>query len=229
MTPEQIIGYYVNRLRQGGAQHVDEYETRLRQNAGSRANLNNYLSEAVAALMLLDYGADVSMQDRPDLAVTLNGERFYAEVKHFNRKMQDDLNDEAERNAPPFEFVRLEDTTAREGKSPYRQIADVAIKKADQYREDEMNLLIIDSDSETLHLMARSGAQEFSDDKHSAPRTSPLHRLNGIMLISSLVGVRGGPWNVDFALTRCPARRMSCRLLRALAEVQLGIVRPKLG
>ena len=136
MTPEQIIGYYVNRLRQGGAQNVDEFETRLRQNAGSRANLNNYLSEAVAALMLLDYGADVSMQDRPDLAVALKGERFYAEVKHFNRKIQDDLNDEAERNAPPFEFVRLEDTRAREGKSPYRQIADVAIKKADQYRED---------------------------------------------------------------------------------------------
>jgi len=36
--------------------------------------------------MLLDYGADVSMQDRPDLAAVLRGERFYAEVKHFSRK-----------------------------------------------------------------------------------------------------------------------------------------------
>jgi hypothetical protein len=113
-------------------------------------------------------------------------------------------------------------------RSPYRQIADVSYKKADQYREGEINLLIIDSDSETLYLMARSGAQEFSDDKHHAPRTSPLHRLNGIMLISPLVGVRSGPWNVDFALTRCPARRMSFRLLRALAEIKLGTVRPKL-
>ena len=42
-----------------------------------------------------------------------------------------------------------------EGESTYRQIADVAIKKADQYREGEINSLIIDSDSETLHLMAR--------------------------------------------------------------------------
>jgi hypothetical protein len=117
--------------------------------------------------MLLDYGADVTMQDRPDLAAVLRGERFYAEVKHFNRKAQDDLNDAAVRNAPEFEFVLQADTTRIEGKSAYRQIADVAIKKTDQYREGEINILIIDSDSETLHLMARSGAQEFS---HSCPK-----------------------------------------------------------
>lgn len=228
MTPDQIIDYYVTRLRAGGTHNVGEYETRLRQNAGNLPNLNNYLSEAVAALMLLDYGAEVTMQDRPDLAAVLKGERFYAEVKHFNRKAQDDLNDEAERTAPEFEFVLLEDTTRTEGKSPYRQIADVAIKKADQYREGEANILIIDSDSETLHLMARSGAQEFSDDKQREPPESPLHRLNGIMLITSLVGVRGGPWNVDFALTRSPARRMSFRLLRALAGIKMGTVRGKL-
>jgi len=227
-TPDQIIGYYVNRLREAGAHNVGEYETRLRQNAGNLPNLNNFLSEAVAALMLLDYGADVTMQDRPDLAAVVKGERLYAEVKHFNRKTQDDLNDQAVRNAPEFEFVLLEDTTRTEGKPTYRQIADVAIKKADQYREGEINILIIDSDSETLHLMARSGAQEFSDDKHCEPRDSPLHRLNGIMLITSLIGVRGGHWNVDFALTRCPARRMSFRLLRALAEMKMETVRAKL-
>ena len=185
MTTNEIIDYYASCLRERGAHNVDEYEGRLRSNAGSGANLNNYLSEAAAALMLLGYGAEVTMQDRPDLAAVLKGERFYAEVKHFNRKTQDDLNDDALRNTPEFEFVRLEDTARSEGKTPYRQIADVAIKKADQYREGEINILIIDSDSETLHLMARSGAQEFSDDKQLAPLDSPLHRLNGIMLMTS--------------------------------------------
>jgi hypothetical protein len=228
MTPAQIIGYYVDRLQAAGAHNVNAYEARLRQNAGNVPNLNNYLSEAVAALMLLEYGAEVNMQDRPDLAVVLKGERFYAEVKHFNRKKQDDLNDDAERSAPEFEFIRLGDTTRSEGKSPYRQIADVAIKKADQYREGEINILIIDSDSETLHLMARSGAQDFNDDKQREPLGSPLHRLNGIMLITSLIGVRGGPWNVDFAITRRPARCMSFRLLRALVEIKMGTIRAKL-
>ena len=68
MNPDQIIAYYVSRLRDSGAHNVDEYESRLRSNAVSLANLNNFLSEAAAALMLLDYGADVTMQDRPDLA-----------------------------------------------------------------------------------------------------------------------------------------------------------------
>jgi hypothetical protein len=75
--------------------------------------------------------------------------------------------------------------------------------------------------------MARSGAQEFSDDKQRAPLDSPLHRLNGIMLITSLLGARSGHWNVEFAVTRCPARRMSFRLLRALAEIKMGTARGK--
>jgi hypothetical protein len=228
VTPEQIIGYYVQRLREAGARNVDEYEGRLRSNAGSVANLNNFLSEAAAALMLLANGAEVTRQDRPDLAAVLKGERFYAEVKHFNRKTQGDVNDEALRNAPEFEFVRLEDTAGIEGKTPYRQIADVAIRKANQYRDGEINILIIDSDSETLHQMARSGAQEFSDDKQHAPPDSSLHRLNGIMLMTLMVGVRGGAWNVDFAITRGPTKRMSFRLLRALAKIRLGQVRGKL-
>ena len=33
---------------------------------------------------------------------------------------------------------------------------------------------------------------------------------------------------MDFAITRCPARRMSFRLLRALAEIRMGKVRDKL-
>jgi hypothetical protein len=227
MTPDEIIRYYAHRLRTEGAHNVDEYEARLRQNACSVPSLNNFLSEAIAALMLLDHGAEVTMQDRPDLAVVLRGEPFYSEVKHFNRKRQDDLNDERERNSRALEFVLLEDSSRTEGKSPYRQIADVAIAKAGQYREGEINVLIIDSDSDTLDLMARSGAQEFSDDKEREPSNSPLHRLNGIMLITSMIGVRGGPWNVDFAITRAPARRMSFRLLRALAEIRMGRIMAK--
>jgi hypothetical protein len=66
VTTDEIIAYYVGRLRTAGAHNVGEYEARLRQNAPSVPSLNNFLSEAVAALMLLDYGAEVTMQDRPD-------------------------------------------------------------------------------------------------------------------------------------------------------------------
>ena len=176
--------------------------------------------------MLLDYGADVTMQDRPDLAAVLKGEIFYAEVKHFNRKAQDDLNDQAARNAPELEFVRLEDPTRTEGKSAYQQIADVAIRKADQYREGEINILIIDSDSETLHLMARSGAQEFSDDKEREAPESPLDRLNGIMLIDRwCVFAEGRGTSISRVhLAEFELRGEVCRLVSFLDVLKEGTI-----
>ena len=222
MTAEDVIIHYVDRLRRAGAGNVDEYEARLRSNAKSLPTFNSFISEAVAALMFLEYGADVTMRERPDLAVTLGGQKFYAEVKHFKRKIQDDVNDEALRNAPEFEMICVQDTTFIEGVTAYRQIADVAAKKANQYVDGELNILIIDSESDLLHLMARSAAQEFSDMKRGMPPDSPLHRLNGIMVITSLFGVGRRRWNVDFAVTREPARRFGFRLLRVLAEIKVS-------
>jgi len=202
MTDQQAIDYYVDRLRAAGARGVDGYEKTIRNNSRNEKQVLNFLSEAIAALMFLEHGAEVTMRDKPDLDVTLRGESFYAEVKHFNRKEQDDLDDEALRNAPEYEFVPVGDTVPTEGKSSYRQIANVAIRKADQYIEGAVNILVIHSDSEALHLMCSSGANEFSDEMKATPHDSPLRRLHGIMLINCLIGCRGGPWNVEFAITK---------------------------
>jgi hypothetical protein len=43
VTPEQIIGYYVQRLREGGAHNVDEYEARLRNQIDRRRFLHSFL------------------------------------------------------------------------------------------------------------------------------------------------------------------------------------------
>lgn len=224
MDVVQIIKHSVSRLCDAGAQNVDDYERRLWQNAGTLQQIENYLSEASVALMFLSYGATVSMRDRPDLAVELSGEKFFAEVKHFKRKRQDNLNDDAEdTSCGDDELILLEDPTVLEGRTAYQQIADVAKKKAKegQYLEGEINLLVIDSASETLDLQIKSGANEFSCEKRNAPESSPLHYLNGIMVMNSGVAMRGGPWNVEFALTRCPARKINFRLLRALAAIKL--------
>ncbi len=217
----EAINYYVTRLRAAGARDVDAYEKTVRNNSGNESQVLNFLSEAITALMFLEQG-DVLMRDKPDLFVTLRGESFYAEVKHFNRKEQDDLDEEEERNAPEFEFVRVGDTVPKEGKTPWRQIADVAISKASSYIEGAVNVLVIHSDSDTLHLMCESGANEFSDDMKLAPPDSPLRRLNGIMLINCLMGFRGGPSNVEFAVTKYPWQQMSVRLFEALAEIRTG-------
>ncbi len=216
------IDYYVTRLRAAGGLDVDAYEKTVRNNSGNASQVLNFLSEAIAALMFLEHRASVLMRDKPDLLVTLWGESFYAEVKHFNRKEQDDLDEEAERNAPEFEFVKVGDTVPKERKTPWRQIADVAIDKASSYIEGAVNLLVIHSDSDALHLMCESGANEFSEDMKSTPPDSPLRRLNGIMLINCLMGFRGGPWNVEFAVTKYPWQQMSFRLFQALSEIRTG-------
>ena len=77
-----------------------------------------------------------------------------------NREARRGINklclDTRKMGAPPLRIPRrAAGNGAGGGESRYRQIADVAIKKADQYREGEINSLIIDSDSETRHLMAR--------------------------------------------------------------------------
>jgi hypothetical protein len=217
----QAIDFYVTRLRAAGARNVDAYEKTVRNNSGNESQVLNFLSEGITALMFLEHG-DVLMRDKPDLLVTLRGESFYAEVKHFNRKEQDDLDEEAERNAPELEFVRVGDTVPKEGKTPWRQIADVAINKESSYIEGAVNLLVIHSDSDALYGMCESGANEFSDDMMSTPPDSHLRRLNGIMLINCLMGFRGGPSNVEFAITKYPRQQMSFRLFEALAEIRTG-------
>jgi hypothetical protein len=78
-------------LRNAGAIDIDFYELNLRQNASNRAQVINHLSEAKVALMFLENGAKVTMQDRPDLKIEWMGVVFYAEVKHFNRKSRTSL------------------------------------------------------------------------------------------------------------------------------------------
>lgn len=215
------IDYYVTRLRAAGARGVDTYEKMVRNNSGKESQVLNFLSEAVTTLMFLEHG-DVLMRDKPDLFVKLRGESFYAEVKHFNRKEQDDLDDEAERNAPELELVRVGDTVPKEGKTTWRQIADVANSKQGSYIKGAVNVLVIHSDSDALYGMCESGANEFSDDMKSAPLDSPLRRLNGIMLINCLMGFHRGPSNVEFAVTQYPCQQMSVRLFEALTEIRTG-------
>lgn len=75
--------------------------------------------------------------------------------------------------------------------------------------------------------MAKFGTSEFSDAKQYEPRDSPLHRLNGIMLMTSLAGGGGACWNVEYAETRSPARRMRFQLV-CIARNEVGRIRQRL-
>ena len=87
--------------------------------------------------MFLRNGWHVEMRERPDLMLERDGDIIYAEVKHFHRKLQDQLDEQA-MNAETQDdlLMPIGDTVDLEGAPAWRQIADVAAKKISQYVEN---------------------------------------------------------------------------------------------
>jgi hypothetical protein len=152
------IDKHITQLRGAGAAGLDEYETRLRYNAGNPDTLANLFCEGRAALMFLHNGWQVALRERPDLQLGLHGDVVYAEVKRFCEKKQDRLNEQAMSDTSDDFLVRLDDPTQTEGKTAWEQMVDVAIKKAPVYMEGAANILVFESASECLDLMVNSGS-----------------------------------------------------------------------
>jgi hypothetical protein len=216
------IDHAASILRRSGARGVDSYELKLKNNYRNSNQVVNHLSEARVALMFIDNGARVTMRDSPDLMIEWRGETFYAEVKHFRRKEQDEIDEEAMRNASGVLVGPLGLTEKLEDRKPYEQISDVARRKKGQYIDGAINILVIDSASESLDLMAKSGANEYSEEIRKAPHDTQLQRLHGIMIINIGGTVGGAPSNVDFGITQPGFRTMSFELARALESIRVG-------
>jgi hypothetical protein len=222
LRPMMDIGGHVAQLRNAGADGLDQYETRLRNNADNPDALANLFCEGLAALMFLHDDWQVTLRERPDLQLGLHGDVVYAEVKRFCEKKQDRLNEQAILNAPDDFLVRLDDPTQTEGKSAWEQIVDVAIKKASVYVEGASNILVVVSDSECLDLMVSSAVHEY-DERALESGDSRLRRLNGIMLVNrGRTSGRPIPSNVEFCQTQHEAVPLNERLATALGSILRG-------
>lgn len=215
------IEYASSALRTAGALDVDAYEQKLRQNSPNPAQVINHLSEARVALMFLGNGAQVTMRDRPDLRIGWFGIVFYAEVKHINRKAQDEL-DEVAMISSHGKLVPIGDTSRIERRHPYEQPYDVAVKKSSTRIDAAVNILVVDSCSESMEpagAMAQSAASMCDEELRKNPHDSALRKLHGIMLITSWGSVGRNSRNVAFAMTKYAAPPMSLKLIQALDSV----------
>jgi len=204
-SAEQCIRKIINILRAEGAGGLDQYEERLKSNAGNEPALNALFCEARAAIMFLDNRFQVVMRERPDLQVGLGKEIAYAEVKCFWEKEQDRLDDEAMRMATNSNLmVPIGNLVPTEGKEAWQQITDVAMNKVDQYMDGAPNILVVVSHSDALTLMAATAVHAY--DAQVARTNDPrLRQLNGIMLVNSEIGFgQRGPWNVEYCQTASP-------------------------
>ncbi len=218
------IEHAASTLRSAGALDVDVYELKLRQNAPSPTQVINHLSEARVALMFLENGAQVTMRDSPDLKIEWIDAMFYAEVKHINRKKQDEL-DEASMRIAHHKLVRVGDTHPIEKRHPYEQLYDVARKKSPKCIDGALNILVIDSSSESMEpadATARSAARMCDEELIKTPHDSALRRLHGIMLITSWGSVGRNSRNVAFAMTKYALPPMSLKLIQALESIGRG-------
>jgi hypothetical protein len=214
-------------LRHHGAKNVDQYEQKLRSFGSNEQKIFELLSEARSALLFLRNGWGVAMRDRPDLMLTFEGQTIYAEVKHINEKETDRRDEIAMAAAGLSEFVRIGDVFADEGDHAYQQMCAIAIKKEPQYLDDEQNILIFVSYSESLDLMLRSSVNEFDDAVQIAGAGSPLRKLGGMMMFSNIYGPSTGFSNVVFCPTSFPLKPVSDKLVSALGWGQLAWNHPR--
>jgi|SRR5208337_2594447 len=216
------IDKHVAQLKNADAAGLEQYERKLRNNAGNEGILTDLFCEGRAALMFLHKGWQVTLRDSPDLQIILDGEVAYAEVKRFRQKKQDKLNEQAMSDAPDGMLVRLGDPTETEGSHAWEQIAKVAIEKASQYKEGFANILVVESDSECLDLMLCSAVREYDETVFGSSHDSPLRRLSGIMLVDK-DRISFGPthYNVEFCQTQHAAAPLTERLATALNNIRL--------
>lgn len=202
---------------------IQQYETKLRDNAVNEGKLEDLLSEGRAAAMFLDHGWQVVLRDSPDLQITFDGDVIYAEVKRFRQKEQDKLNDEAMSGVSGRSLALMPDVTESEGMAAWEQCVQVAIKKASQYMEGAANILVVESDSDCLELTASSIVREY-DSKAFASTDRRLRRLDGIMLVNKGWATCGAfPSNVEFCQTRYVSVPLGDRVATALrSSIRLG-------
>jgi hypothetical protein len=216
------IGGHVAQLRNAGAGGLEQYEARLRHNAGDPDTLANLFCEGEAALMFLRSGWQAALRERPDLQLGWGGELLYAEVKRFCEKEQDRLNDRAMQEAPDDLLVRLDDPTETEGKTAWEQMVDVAIRKAPVWMEGAVNILVFENDSECLDLMVNSAVHEY-DERVPESDDLRLRRLNGMMLVNrGRISGRPIPSNVEFCQTQHAAVPLNERLAAVLGSILAG-------
>jgi hypothetical protein len=219
-----IIPRLITELRKEGIAGLPEYERKLRNNAGNIEVFKDHLFEADAALMFSCHGFKVTMRDKPDLRIELDGEVAYAEVKHFREKERDQIDEQAMRDSEDLVPTGILTPTERyeawkqlAGCEPSEDYKGVAIGKVNQYKEGAPNILVIATDSNSVDgSILPTAVHLYNGQAFSDPC---LRKLNAFMLIDQWVELRANR-NVYFCQTAYATTPMSSKLIDALTSIQ---------
>ena len=150
-------------------------------------------------------GCSVTIRKRaepPDLALRFNNEQFYAEVKHFRLKKQDQYSD----TVPPA----------------WEQVYNVAKDKTKQYKEHFSNILVIENNDDRIEELDIPTAIDRINQDVRSGECPGFARLNGILLISLDWYNISQKRKVYFYPTSNPAVSFSRELFFLLDDIRLG-------
>jgi len=188
-----------------GKAHVEgvpEYIKRLQNNSSSDDVFQDLRLEGRAALMFRQAGCGVSIQESPDLALKFNNEQFYAEVKHFRLKKQDQYGD----TVPPA----------------WEQVYNVAKNKIKQYKKLSSNILVIENNDDRIEDLDMPRAIDSINEDVRSGKCPGLARLNGILLITLDWYNISHRRNVFFYPTSKPAVSLRRELFFLLDDIRFG-------
>jgi len=207
------------RLLDASVSGIDLFRHKLKNNWKCEAVREALLLEAKSALMFTAADCQVRMRESPDLEVAFGGSIFFAEVKHFRRKLQDDLDDERLSKATGL-LVPYGDTVPTEGSNPWEQVMAVASKKTPQYRPNVSNVLLINSSSANcIDDAIVPTAIDMIDALCQRQPEHELRKLNGIVLVAEEINLRRER-NVHFFKTMFPATPLPEDVRVMLADIR---------
>ncbi|GAI03616.1 unnamed protein product, partial [marine sediment metagenome] len=189
-------------LEKAHVQGVPEYIKRLQNNSSKDDVFQDLLLERRAALMFSKAGCEVTIQDAPDLALRFNNEQFYAEVKHFRLKKQDQYGD----TVPPA----------------WKQVYNVAKDKIKQYKEHSPNILVIENNDDRIEELDIPTAIDGINQDVRSGKCPGFAKLNGILLISLDWYNISQKRQVYFRPTSNPAVSLRRELFFLLDDIRLG-------
>jgi len=198
---DDIITNMRIRLEKAHVKGIPEYKKKLQDNSNS-PNFQDFRLEGEAARMFSKAGFCVTLRESPDLVLKLNNEQFYAEVKHFRLKKQNQIGN----TVPPA----------------WKQVYDVAKKKIKQYKEHASNILVIGNNDDCIEELDIPTAINMINEDVRSGKCPGFAKLNGILFMSLDWYNISQKREVYFRRTSNPAVSLSRELFFLLCEIRLG-------
>jgi len=206
-------------LEQLGVRRVDFFIGKLQDNSSNRPVYEDFLVEGEAAATLAEYGFTVTMADRPDLKIQFADASFSAEAKHFRWKEKDQTDEENMKDAMAKGLLAQIGGIVEDGKQAWKQILEVAHRKAEQYCDSEPFVLIVRSSSPyNIGEIEVVTARNEINDRVSSGQDQVFRKLNGFLFFDRDFNI-SRKRSAYFYPTQYPNVRLDSRTLEALSSI----------